>query len=119
MESIGSRLQRLRKKKATFLGIAELKQADAAAEMGYSRARYSNYENDIRNPQKEDLITLSEYYDTSIDYILKGEESSIVSQDSPFNDFKFALLNGENDLTEDQKQDLLDYYEFIKSKKGR
>lgn len=43
-----------------------------------------------------------------------NEESSI---DPRFNDFKFALLHGENDLSEDQKQDLLDYYEFIKSKK--
>lgn len=36
--------------------------------------------------------------------------------DPRFNDFRFALMHGENDLTEDQKQDLLDYYEFIKSK---
>ncbi len=33
-----------------------------------------------------------------------------------FNNFKFALFNGENGLSDEQKNDLLDYYEFIKSK---
>ncbi|MFV0551488.1 MAG: helix-turn-helix domain-containing protein [Anaerorhabdus sp.] len=48
----------------------------------------------------------------------KDEEALKEPQIDPrFNDFKFALLHGENDLTEEQKQDLLDYYEFIKSKK--
>lgn len=46
-----------------------------------------------------------------------SNEKSQIPIDPRFNDFKFALLHGENDLSEDQKQDLLDYYEFIKSKK--
>lgn len=116
MDSIGNRLQKLRQKKADSLGLSTLKQADAAESMGYSRARYSNYENDIRLPHGEDLIILSDYYNTTIDYILKGKEPPLDQSDPRFNNFKFALFNGENGLSDEQKNDLLDYYEFIKSK---
>lgn len=74
----------------------------------------SSWEIGRTEPNMGYVQKLSDYFKVSMDYLIYGEDQSV---DPRFNDFKFALLHGENDLTEEQKQDLLDYYEFIKSKK--
>ncbi|MFV0551308.1 MAG: helix-turn-helix domain-containing protein [Anaerorhabdus sp.] len=69
-----------------------------------------NYFNDVFQQARANIA----FADVNIQ---NENEVSKASIDPRFNDFKFALMHGENDLTEEQKQDLLDYYEFIKSKK--
>ena len=41
---------------------------------GIEQALLSKYENGLRIPPTETLITLADYYDVSIDYILKRTE---------------------------------------------
>ena len=60
-------LKEIRKKK----NINQLKRA---FDLAISREAISHYENGNRNPSLEMLIALSDYFNVSIDYLIKGEE---------------------------------------------
>ena len=48
-------------------------QTQVTKNMGYSHVRYSDYENEIRTTQNEDLIILANYYDVATYYLLGTE----------------------------------------------
>lgn len=52
------------------------RQEDVAKSIGISRARYSHYENGIREPDNDTLNRLADYYGASVDYLL-GRTSEI------------------------------------------
>lgn len=58
---LGENLKKLRGKKT---------QDDIAKILGISRARYSHYENNIREPDCETLIKLADLYSVTLDYLL-------------------------------------------------
>ena len=60
-------LKEIRKKK----GLNQLK---VAMDLNISREALSYYENGKRNPDLAMLIKLSDYFDVSIDYLIKGED---------------------------------------------
>lgn len=60
-------LKAIRKKK----GYNQLK---VAMDLSISREALSFYENGKRNPDIEMLCKLSDYYNVSIDYLIKGKE---------------------------------------------
>lgn len=59
------KLLRLQKKKTQLM---------VQMDTGIEQALLSKYENGLRIPPTETLITLADYYDVSIDYILKRTE---------------------------------------------
>lgn len=65
MEMIG--LKEIRKKK-------KLSQLKVAFDLNISREAISYYENGKRSPSVEMLVTFSEYYNVSIDYLITGKE---------------------------------------------
>ena len=65
MELIG--LREIRKKK----GYSQVK---VSLELNISREAISNYETGKRNPDIEMLLKFSDYYNVSIDYLIRGEE---------------------------------------------
>lgn len=65
MELIG--LREIRKKK----GYSQVK---VSLELNISREAISNYETGRRNPDIEMLLKFSDYYNVSIDYLIRGEE---------------------------------------------
>ena len=65
MEMIG--LKEIRKKK-------KLSQLKVAFDLNISREAISYYENGKRSPSIEMLVTFSEYYKVSIDYLITGKE---------------------------------------------
>ena len=67
MKLIG--LNEIRRKK----GYSQLK---VAMDLNMSRESLSHYENGKRSPDIETLISLSEYFDISIDYLIRGKEFS-------------------------------------------
>ena len=67
MKMIG--LQEVRKKK----GFSQLKVGFA---LNISREALSYYENGKRSPDIDMLIKLSDYFDVSIDYLIRGKEFS-------------------------------------------
>lgn len=60
-------LREIRKQK----GYSQLK---VAMDLSISREALSYYENGKRSPDLAMLVQLSEYFDVSIDYLIKGQE---------------------------------------------
>ncbi len=65
MEMLG--LKEIRKKK-------NLNQLKVALDLSISREALSLYENGKRNPSLEMLLTFSNYFNVSIDYLITGKE---------------------------------------------
>ena len=64
---IGSKIKAARlKKKMTQEQVAEL--------LGVSRQTISNWENEKSYPDIISVIKMSDYYEASLDYLLKGEQ---------------------------------------------
>lgn len=71
-------------------------QQEVADYLGVSRQAYSHYENGKREPDLETLLKLEEYFECSVDEILRpsNEKKAPIQQDErPINDddIKFAL----------------------------
>jgi transcriptional regulator with XRE-family HTH domain len=71
-------------------------QQEVADYLGVSRQAYSHYENGKREPDLETLLKLGEYFECSVDEILRpsNEKKAPIQQDErPINDddIKFAL----------------------------
>lgn len=60
-------LQEIRKKR----GLSQLK---VAMDLSISREALSYYENGRRSPDIQMLLILSDYFDVSIDYLIRGKE---------------------------------------------
>lgn len=73
-----------------------LKQTDLATKLGIDRSSISNYENGNRTPSPEFLISLSEHFNVSIDFLLKG--TSYHTKSSKPNDAILNELMAENVL---------------------
>ena len=65
MEMIG--LREIRKKK-------KLSQVKASMDLNICREALSHYENGRRSPDIDMLVKMSEYFNVSIDYLIRGEE---------------------------------------------
>lgn len=44
--------------------------------LGITRQAYSNYENENREPDKETLLKLAEYFETTVDILLRGYDQA-------------------------------------------
>lgn len=69
--------------KGVFMGLVGLKQIrkekrlsqlKVAMDLSISREALSHYENGKRSPDVNMLISLSDYFNVSIDYLIKGKE---------------------------------------------
>ena len=65
MEMIG--LREIRKKK-------KLSQVKVSMDLNICREALSHYENGRRSPDIDMLVKMSEYFNVSIDYLIRGEE---------------------------------------------
>ena len=69
--NMSNRLQELRQK-------SHLSQEDLAERIGVSRQAISKWESEQSNPDIENIVRLSEVYNTSTDYILKGTQPTVI-----------------------------------------
>lgn len=97
-------------------------QSEIAIELGLPRETYRNYETGARQPDQELLIKIADYFDVSIDYLLgRSDErqptASPPSLDEQLSGVDFALSGEIKDLSDVEKQDILDYIRFKKQKK--
>lgn len=60
---VGENLKVLRKRKRKS-------QEEVAMDLGFNRSTYSGYENNIAQPNLENLLMISKYYDVSIESLL-------------------------------------------------
>ena len=90
-----------------------LNQQDVANYLGISQPAYANYERGARQADYETLKKLSDYFGVSVDYLL-GKEEKTPTIDEQMNDIEFALYGEVKDLTDEQKQEILDFVKFKK-----
>ena len=90
---IGQKLKALRGKR---------RQEDIAKAIGISRARYSHYENEIREPDNDTLKLLANYFGVTVDYLLGVTSSSELIEQLNSNDI--ALSKSERDIAKRMKE---------------
>ena len=101
---IGNILKQLRKSK----GVS----ADEVSKvLGISRQGYTNYENEIREPNINNLIKLAEYFEVTVDYLLGREEQKFIEDISKVTDSELdkMLIQFFVELPEKSKQGFRDY----------
>ena len=88
-------------------------QVELAKIIGVSKSTYSYWEMDKYQPDQESLFKLADYYGVTLDYLL-GREPELPVTD----DFTYALYNETKELSEEDKQQLINMARFLKAQKG-
>ena len=111
------RLKELRKSKGYT-------QEYLAKTIGITPGAIGLYEQDRREPDNNTIITLAEVFGVSVDYLLGLDEiptsiSHHGGQDNniTFDDFTFAMYEETKDLTDEQKETLLNMAKMLKKSK--
>lgn len=104
--TLGERIKSLRDKNGwtqTYFG----------EKLNLTKASISGYENDTRSPDKETLIKIANLFNVSTDYLLgnKTEEKEPYSKKQ-----QTLAAHIDDDISEEQMEDILEYIEFIKQK---
>lgn len=110
-----NRLKQLRKERR--LTIRQLEE-----KVGINYATISRLESEDRPFTLDHLTRLSQFFDCSFDYILgktdeRKPELKKVATSPELDSLQIALLAHTKDLSEQEQQQVIDFIEFIKSKK--
>ncbi len=95
--SFGENLQKLRKRK-------NISQESLAEELGVSRQTIGKWENGTTYPETECLIQISDFFDVSIDTLLKGTVAETNITETLSSDKAFSQTEQQNRSTVDQRQ---------------
>lgn len=81
--------------------------------LGISRAAYSHFENSRNDPDRETIVKLADYFDVSTDYLLgRGNRE----YENPESKSQTVAAHIDEDVSEEEMEDILNYIEFIKQK---
>lgn len=106
-------LRKLRKAKGISMKELGLK-------IGVAESTISQYETGKREPDFETLLKLSEFFDVSTDYLLRGDiyngqiKRPVQTDELTFDDFTYALHNETKELTDENKEKLLEMARLFK-----
>lgn len=102
-----------------YRDIKDITQEELSIKLYTTRGTIANWENGRAHPKLADLTRISELLNVSVEE-LKGERPFTPTdyQPKPKNDeIQFALFGGNGDFTEEEKKDINNYIEYIKSKR--
>ena len=102
--SFGSRLKALRLER-------KMTQAELAKKINLSKANVSKYEADLVEPNLDTLAMISILFDVSINYLLG------LSDNQPVAEKIQPLINSYSDLNEDELKKVIEYIDFLKTKR--
>ncbi len=105
-----NRLKELRTK-------AGLLQKDVASLFSIAISTYSYWEKGTYDIDLESLNRLAKYYGVTIDYILCRDEAPSLTVPEEYKDLPVAFYEGAKDLKQEDIDDVIEYMEFLKSKK--
>lgn len=94
---------------------ARLSQKYVAITLGVAAPSVANWERGKTNPTHENMVRLADLYGVTVDYLIGRADEPHGGGDS----LDFALSGEIRDLTDDEKQDILDYIRFKRSKRER
>jgi len=98
---------------------ANLSQKYVALTLGVAAPSVANWERGKTNPAHENIVRLADLYGVSVDYLLGRTNEHHGLGEYTIDDIDFALSGEIRDLTEDEKQDVLDYVRFKRAQKAR
>lgn len=110
-QEIGRRIKALREQ----MGLSQNRLAKLA---GISQAGLSAIENTTKSPSAATLERIATALGVSISFLYEDDPAS-PSLDEQLSGISFALYGEIHDLTDDEKQDILDYVRFKRSQKKR
>ena len=114
MATFKERLKELRKEKS--ITIEKL-----AEDLGSAKSTISRYENGLREPKKDFLEMLSQYFNVSVDYLLGRTNERNLNKEVKLNEEITTIsahrINGDIDnLPDEAIEKINDYIEMIKLK---
>lgn len=103
--SFGSKLKTLRLER-------KMTQAELAKKINLSKANVSKYEADLVEPSLDTLSMISVLFDVSINYLLGlSDKPSVEKKLQP-------IINSYSDLNEDELKKVMEYIDFLKTKRN-
>ena len=101
-----------------------VKPSKAAEECKINKSNVSNWKNHGYVPRGEALNRISAYFGVSTDYLLGNEQKEKPSgeaegQKVTFDDFTYAMHDESQELTEENKQKLLEMARFFKEQQDK
>ncbi len=103
------RLKQLRKEK-------KVTQQKLAKHFNLCTSTVGNWEIGKRQPDHGMLLKLSDYFGVSLDYLMGRSDTPAQNPlDASLSEIDFALFGEVQDLTDEQKQDVLNYIKYKKS----
>ncbi|MCR1993497.1 helix-turn-helix domain-containing protein [Bacillus subtilis] len=87
--NFSTKIKKLREEK-------KMKQQEVADKLGIARTTYASYEQGKREPDHETLIKIADYYNVTIDFLLREESQE--TQDEIFNEQARKILEDPDTL---------------------
>ena len=107
-----TRLKKLRKN-------ANLTQIEFAKKFNIANGTVGNWESGNRQPDYETLNKIAEFFNVSIDYLLcRTDTPKPSSLDEQLSGVDFALWSEAKDMTDSEKQDIINYMKFKKTQRN-
>ncbi|MGW7977632.1 XRE family transcriptional regulator [Staphylococcus xylosus] len=96
-----------------------MEQIDLAHKLGRkSASSISEWEKGKYTPKMQTLVEIASIFNVNIDDLM-GEDLSSSKESKPKNAFETIAAHLDGDLTEEEWQEILDYAEFVKSKRKK
>lgn len=108
------------KKKREEMGLTQTEFAERFNKIynySFNKSTISNYEKDRRTPEVTVLKKLAEFINVSTDYLLGLSDNPNPIEEDDIGSFKFALYGEVKDLSDEEKQEIINYARYLKSKK--
>lgn len=88
---------------------------------GISTGSLTDWKKGRSQPKIDKLQKIADYFGVSVDYLLGNEEKPVTqkSDELTFDDFTYALHNETKELTEENKQKLLEMAKFFKQQQEK
>jgi len=106
---IGNRLKALREERG-------LRQVDLANAIGVALTTISGYELNTRTPRIEVLTKIADFFGVTPNYLL-GEDEDLSQLEAEFPDGIRVLRRANNEMTEEQKKQIVKYIDFMLNNK--
>ena len=95
-----------------------MNQLEFAKKIGAAQNTVSNWENGKRQIDTDTAVKIADLFGVSVDYLLgRSDEPNTLSLDEQMDGIEFALYGEVKELTDEQKQEILDYVRFKKQQR--
>ncbi len=100
-----------------LLKINNKTQKDLTDFLGITKNSFTNWKSGHNKSYMKYLPQIADYFGVSVDYLMGREEKPSHSIDQLLDEEDFSLFGKVKELTADEKEDVLNFINFIKSKR--